>query len=284
MGKKTDKRFLLIVEGEKAEVEVFTHVLKKYEYMVGNNLPKLDFTGKSKALGLGVFTNNDADVYIVSSKPNRLSDILKYYDPQTDMLERALGFKTSDAFQGTFLVYDVDHNKDETLEKAYSHFRSEESGLLLIECPCLEVLGDDEFNPIPEREMERPSESYKPELNLYHHRVHHCGTIEYIKNNFERLALRFLIQNHYDFNSDNVMDHPGLVIGKINEMNTRINKEDSTLCIYRYYTTVVYVFLAYIKGLTKKIDNYEAVKNMLEGKKSSAKPSEEETSNEAEQS
>ena len=47
--------------------------------------------------------------------------------------------------------------------------------------------------------------------------------MEYIQRNFEPLALRFLEYNQREFNSDNVMEHPSLVIGKINELNERRN-------------------------------------------------------------
>lgn len=264
MEKKTHRKYLLLVEGEKAEVEIFSAVLGKYGYKVNRNLRKLDFKGTGDPLGPDVFSSEESDVYILSGKQTRLRDVVNCFDPKTDFFERALGFRASDIFQGIFLIYDVDHNESEVLEKAFSRFDSEDKGLLLLECPCLEVLGDDEVDPIPERKMERPSKDYKPELNKYHERVHGCSTVEYIKENFERLALRFLVQNHEDFSSSDVMEHPGLVIKKINEMNERSNEKDSVYCVYRYYTTVVYVFLAYIKGLTREIDNYEAVKRFFE--------------------
>ena len=63
------------------------------------------------------------------------------------------------------------------------------------------------------------------------------------------------------------MEHPQLIISKINEDNKRVNyPKDSPLksyVIYNYLTTVVYVFLAYINGLTREINNYEIVRNYL---------------------
>lgn len=182
-----------MVEGEKDEVRIFTHVLNKHGYKVVSELPKLDFTTRGKPLGLELFSNNRADVYILNSKPNRLTEIIKHFNAETDTFSKALGFKHSDTFQGIFLIYDVDHNENNPLQEAFACLNNEEEGLLLIQSPCLEVLGDDENIPIPERKMTHISKDYKTELNLYHERAHHCNTIDYIEKNFEKLALRFLI-------------------------------------------------------------------------------------------
>ena len=48
---------------------------------------------------------------------------------------------------------------------------------------------------------------------------------------------------------------------QINRMNVR-NEDGSAL--YRYFTTVVYVAIAYMKGLTSRIDNYKDVRNFFE--------------------
>ena len=37
--------------------------------------------------------------------------------------------------------------------------------------------------------------------------------------------------------------------------------------VYRYFTTVIYVCIAYIKGLTREIDNYNIVKDFFECEK-----------------
>ena len=64
------------------------------------------------------------------------------------------------------------------------------------------------------------------------------------------------------------MEHPRLVVDKINKMNDRINYKNEkgkiiTECFYRYFTTVIYVFIAYINGLTIQIDNYDIVYNFF---------------------
>ena len=76
------------------------------------------------------------------------------------------------------------------------------------------------------------------------------------------MALEFLEKNYQDFKGPNVMEHPKLVIEVVNKHNIR-NIES---VVYRYFTTVVYVALAYISGATREIDNYCIVKNLLKKK------------------
>lgn len=91
--------------------------------------------------------------------------------------------------------------------------------------------------------------------------------MEYIQRNFESLALKFLDYNQHEFDSNNVMEHPSLVIDKINKLNERKNwtenGEKMSECRYRYYTTVIYVLLAFVFGLTIEIDNYSKVRDFL---------------------
>ena len=48
----------------------------------------------------------------------------------------------------------------------------------------------------------------------------------------------------------------------------RINCKDKeqSYVIYRYFSTVVYVAIAYTNGLTREIDNYENVYSFFKGK------------------
>ena len=64
-----------------------------------------------------------------------------------------------------------------------------------------------------------------------------------------------------EFHDDNVIEHPHLVVDRINQMNVR---NDDGSALYRYFTTVVYVAIAYMKGLTAKVDNYKTVRDFFE--------------------
>jgi len=83
---------------------------------------------------------------------------------------------------------------------------------------------------------------------------------DYIENHFDKLMLYFLDKNHEDFHEEDVMWHPGRIIEWINERNTRVNRKEDSYVIYRYFSTVVYVVIAYANGLTRETNNYEAVR------------------------
>lgn len=100
---------------------------------------------------------------------------------------------------------------------------------------------------------------YKRERNVLINKETGLNTTEYIVKNFETLAVQFLDMNRYEFDELNVMEHPGLVIEKINKENLRSEYR----VIYRYFTTVLYVALAYICGKTRQIDNYAEVREFL---------------------
>lgn len=85
--------------------------------------------------------------------------------------------------------------------------------------------------------------------------------------------LYFLEKNRAEFNETNIMEHPQLIVAKINCLNERVNlpnKSDSYV-IYRYFSTVVYVAIASSLGLTREIDNYEIVKSFFGKKKDKLK-------------
>lgn len=68
-------------------------------------------------------------------------------------------------------------------------------------------------------------------------------------------------------NSKNVMEHPSFVLDKINELNDReFYSLDDQPVRYRYFTTVLYVCIAYINGLTKQIENVDEIKGFFEKK------------------
>lgn len=62
------------------------------------------------------------------------------------------------------------------------------------------------------------------------------------------------------------MEHPNLIVNKINNLNERVNFKNKELSYvnYRYFSTVVYVALASALSLTKEINNYEIVKSFFE--------------------
>lgn len=142
----------------------------------------------------------------------------------------------------------------------FNKFNNESDGLLLLSSPCIEVLADTEIDIKRELRFNHLKE-YKKELNKYHNSLGNENSVNYIINNFESIMLHFLEMNKKEFNENNIMEHPKLIKDKINIENERINcknKEESYV-IFRYFTTVLYVAIAYANRLTSEIDNYELV-------------------------
>ena len=65
------------------------------------------------------------------------------------------------------------------------------------------------------------------------------------------------------------MEHPRLIVEKINCLNERVNLPNrcDSYVIYRYFSTVVYVAIASSRGLTREIENYGIVKSFFEKEK-----------------
>lgn len=149
----------------------------------------------------------------------------------------------------------------------FSRFCDESMGMLLLSSPCIEVLGD--FNRNRKRSRFCHLSEYKRKINN-----HWRGTcLSYIVKHFEEIMLYFLEKNRAEFNETNIMEHPQLIVEKINCLNERVNlpnKSDSYV-IYRYFSTVVYVAIASSLGLTREIDNYEIVKSFFLKKKDKLK-------------
>ena len=64
------------------------------------------------------------------------------------------------------------------------------------------------------------------------------------------------------------MEHPDFVLEQINELNERkFESNDCLPVVYRYFTTTLYVCLAYILGLTKEMENAQRVIEFFEGQR-----------------
>ena len=64
------------------------------------------------------------------------------------------------------------------------------------------------------------------------------------------------------------MDHPDFILKQINKFNDRtFVSNDELPVVYRYFTTTLYVCIAYIMGLTKQINNSDEVIKFFESKK-----------------
>lgn len=248
---------LFLTEGKSYEQDIFANAVKKY------GLTSIPIKQRIIDLNIGKFEEfnisiDGTQIFIIQGPRNRIHDFLKYVsDPNID-LEKIFGYEYA-FFQKIFLIYDVDHNDCEDVTKMYELFQDESTGMLLLSSPCIEVLAD--FNRKRGCEKYSRLSEYKSEINN-HYNGH---TKEYINENFDEIMLFFLEKNYKDFKENNIMEHPRLIIDKINQYNERVNCKDKkfSYVIYRYFSTVVYVAIANALSLTKDIDNYDKVRNFF---------------------
>ncbi|HOE78224.1 MAG TPA: hypothetical protein PKV63_06330, partial [Bacilli bacterium] len=73
---------------------------------------------------------------------------------------------------------------------------------------------------------------------------------------FNELIIETIKQNSLEFNENNVSEHPDLLLKKNIETNkTILNDEGQLQLLIRYFSTVIYVFIADIENITKDFDN-----------------------------
>ena len=246
--------YLLIVEGEKSEFEIFSKVFERYGFNVvhADRMKSLD--SSLEGFDISELEDNKNNVVIAQAPKNRLGELLKLSSEQFDF---DMAFRRQ--FNGVFLIFDVDHTSRTDLEEMIGiHNDETDKGLLLVSSPCIEILSEPgRKEPIETDHLS----TYKKERNIYCSDVLRLGhgTTKYISDNFEALALQFLDQNYKDFSEVNVMEHPQQIIEKINKENERTSRE----VVYRYFTTVVYVVIAVVFGLSREIENYESVRRFL---------------------
>lgn len=251
--------YLLVVEGTKTEKNIFQNVLEKYGFNVIDVKEKLDVENVGQLESLE-FSNERKNVIMIQGPKNRIHDFLKMYNEKEDSIEKAFSL-SSTKFKGIFLMYDVDHNDQTDIEEMFAKFQDESSGMLLLSSPCIEVLGEYDFHQ--EARFNHLKE-YKSRLNTKYNIEGYNSVEDYIIKNFDEACIKFLDLNYKEFNEPNIMEHPSLIIKSIAK-NERINypknRKEESYVIYRYFTTVVYVFVAYINGLTSEIENYKIVRD-----------------------
>lgn len=249
-------KYLILTEGERTEPNILKGIFSKYGFNVVLN-PKVE-TYEGIEVNIEELSNDNKNIVIAQAPKNRLGELITLYNKEDYDLDKIFS-KQANSFAAIFLIFDVDHTTNEELNKIFTiHNEETEKGLLLVSSPCIEILTEpgkkDEIN------VEHLT-TYKEQRRkfIYHSLDYKNGIERYIIDNFEKACVFFLEQNRNEFNENNIMEHPRLIIEKINKENIR-NDEGVN---YRYFTTVIYVALANICGLTKQIDNYDAVNNFF---------------------
>lgn len=246
--------YLILTEGKRPEYRIFSKILEKYGFTVNKQSIKiLDYEDINiDKIEISELTEGKNYALIAQAPRNRLGDLLRYYKKKNYDINKVFR-KEYNFFNYVFLIFDVDHTSNEDLEEIFNYHNDEGSdGLLLISSPCIEILSEPDRKEVLK---ENHLETYKHRINTELSLKYHMGAGEYIIKNFEELCLKFLEKNYNDFKSKNIMEHPSLVIKLVNDNNFRSVENVE----YRYFTTVIYVLIAHIFGLTKEIDNYELV-------------------------
>ena len=257
------KSFLIIVEGKVTEKDIFEQVLTKYGFEVlckdKINVELSSF--ESVGLKRSELVSNKDSVIIVQGPRNRIRDLLLHYDRNQEDYDRLFN-DYGKSFAGVFFVYDVDHATKEELSAMFEKYKDETSGMLLVSSPCIEVLSQ------PYRTEELSVEhltEYKKQLNVAFAESDKKSAKQYIIDNFNSLILQFIDMNTRDSGLQDVMQHPAFVVEEINKQNTRTYVSKDVIPVkYRYFTTVVYVCIAYMLGLTKEFENVEQVKQFFQ--------------------
>jgi len=132
---------LLIVEGKVDEPTLFSRIFTRYGFnAITANEPLA-------VEGLGTWNKSElakdkSNVVIVQGPRNRIHDLLLDISKEEVSIERYFHYDYA-AFSSVFLIYDVDHNDCDDLKRMFELCSDEtSSGLLLVNSPCLEVIGD----------------------------------------------------------------------------------------------------------------------------------------------
>lgn len=255
------RNFLIIVEGAVTEKSILKSVFEKYDLKVFNS-GKIELHKNINDLFINIYDTSENDkVFLVQGPRNRIHDWLNLIKTNEEDFERF--FKGINGnFAGIFIVYDVDHTSKTDLELMFQKYNDEtDRGLLLLSSPCIEVLADiGRVKPLLCNHLKE----YKSELNVKFNTEGMESAQNYIIKNFNELVLYYIDKNTKESGNDNVMEHPQFVLKKINELNERDDDPQNSFAVcYRYFTTVIYVCIAYINGLTKEINNAEIVRKFF---------------------
>lgn len=256
------RNYLLIVEGQKTEKNIFESIFKGCDINVFK-CEKIDLKYEKENFFAGAYTISKNDkVYLIQGPRNRIHDWLKLMNTEHEDFERFFD-GLNEQFAGVFIIYDVDHTSKEDLEAMFNKYNDEtDAGLLLPSSPCIEVLADIEHTD----ELQCESlKTYKSKMNINCDASYKSSAEKFIMENFFDLALFYIRKNTRESGLVNIMEHPEFVVSMINRKNERtIDEQGKKSVYYRYFTTVVYVCVAYILGLVKEFDNANLVIEFFE--------------------
>jgi len=248
-------KYLIVVEGEVGEFELLESGLERYGYIVEKRNKKVGVNFNE----IMKYESEKDIIYIVQGKYSRISEMIRQFQDY-DSLESYFGYHP-DTFVGIYFIYDVDHTTNQELNLFFNKFNSSDKGLLLFTNPCIECIVDKCCNDTLIYEKLR---FYKKDVRKKVEKklgMNINGSIaKYIGDNLEDLLIFHIKKNQNRFKSNNVLEHPQLVLDEM--MKTNVQSDDGKLH-FEYITTVIYVLIAEIKKLTYKRDNVELLIEFL---------------------
>lgn len=257
-----NKCALLVVEGIKTEPTIFKYIFEKYGYKFINMNTDENWDAYK------VEIDSHKTIYLVQGNKNRLNEFLDEYSPY-DTLSQKYGI--DDVVALNYIIYDFDYVNLEKMSELRKKFTSPQEGEMLLSNPCIEVIAENDFN----YKHIGHSHSYKKRLkklitdSKYQPRAGIQLIDSYICDNFEDFMIRHIKRNCDFFKTANVIEHPDKLIDYV--MSTNIPNEDKELYEFHYLSTVIYVAIAELEGLTKQFDNANKVIDYFENKKNISK-------------
>ncbi len=247
--------YLFLVEGEVFEFQLLEECYGRFGFVQqGNSIKKQTIIDGKKVLFEQEFLFlGDKRITIMKNIQPRLYVFLKNFQTNRDNIENLLD-DSYVSYSGIFYINDVDHTTGAELWSLYSLLPTPENGLLLPSNPCIEAIGDT-YNFTCH--VEQHVREYKKLLDYCFssdpkagkERNYHADLCINIISHLKRL----LIKNTETFQDQNVLDHPGLFVERVSTTNS--GDPDRTNLYFDYLSTVLYVSIAYVFGITKREEN-----------------------------
>lgn len=252
-----NKCALLVVEGSVTEPTIFKYIFEKYGYKFVNMMD-------NDWIAYKVDISENKTIYLIQGDRNRLNEFLNEYS-EYDTLSQKYGI--DDVVALNYIIYDFDYVTKDKMKELQKKFTSPQEGELLLSNPCIEVIAEKDFDYVHDNHSSFYKKRIKKILTDEKYRsIEGVKLIEsYVCENFEDLMINHIKRNCEVFETNNVNEHPSKLIEHV--MSTNIIDEEKEFFRFYYLSTVIYVAIADLEGLTKDIDNANNVIEYFENKK-----------------
>lgn len=263
--KNATNNYLIIVEGEELELNLFDEVFKT---IYSNcTISKIVNGLKIENDNSDIISNDSKDHFlIVKPKHNVLSQILKDVNGNPDIIEPYLYFINEDdfdyGFRYVFYVFDIDYTKKKDLLDAFDLFNDPtDRGLLLVSSPCIESLVDFESNCFDlENETGRKiSNIYKPLVQKQVQKIVNCGASKFIRDN------AFTLFRHCIYRNRTVLGIKDLFqcFYYFQESDFLIPYCDEYCYHFPFVTSFIYIMIAILFRFDTKKNSFDCLDSFL---------------------